>query len=78
MVGLSEFHSILLSNNRTDIILGYVTLVLLETISINMEGNSIVNTLKFLIVPSKYIIYYLSSIHFPLFWYRSHSILTAH
>ena len=67
VVGLSEFHSISLSGNKTDIVLGCVALVLLEIIGINIGGNSIVNAPRSLIIPSKYIIYHLISMHFLLF-----------
>ena len=54
MVGLSEFHNVLSSDNRTDVVLGYIALVLLGAIGIDVGENSVVGTLRSLMVPSKY------------------------
>ena len=54
MVGLSEFHDVLSSGNRTDVVLGYIALVLLGAIGIDVGENSVVGTLGSLMVPSKY------------------------
>ena len=54
MVGLSEFHNVLSSGNRTDVVLGYIALVLLGAIGIDVGENSVVGTLGSLMVPSKY------------------------
>ena len=54
MVGLNEFHNVLSSDNRTDVVLGYIALVLLGAIGIDVGENSVVGTLRSLMVPSKY------------------------
>jgi len=54
VVGLSEFHDVLSSGNRTDVVLGYIALVLLGAIGIDVGENSVVGTLGSLIVPSMY------------------------
>jgi len=45
VVGLSEFHNILSSDNKTDVVLGYIALVSLGAISIDVGENSVVGTL---------------------------------
>ena len=54
MVGLNEFQNVLSSDNRTDVVLGYIALVLLGAIGIDVGENSVVGTLRSLMVPSKY------------------------
>ena len=54
MVGLNGFHNVLSSDNRTDVVLGYIALVLLGAIGIDVGENSVVGTLRSLMVPSKY------------------------
>ena len=54
MVGLNGFHNVLSSDNRADVVLGYIALVLLGAIGIDVGENSVVGTLRSLMVPSKY------------------------